>query len=90
MHMENGVFEYFSRKGFKYSDHFGKSYDSGLLTPHLKGCFSEDVKSIILDGEMMGWNKEHQYFGSKGRYCNCYKLSFNCLLNSGSITYNDY
>ncbi|XP_072942121.1 DNA ligase 4 [Epargyreus clarus] len=77
MHMENGVFEYFSRKGFKYADHFGKTYDSGLLTPHLKGCFSEDVTSIILDGEMMGWHKEKQYFGSKAMPYDIKKITEN-------------
>lgn len=64
--MENGVFQYFSRKGFKYAENFGRSYDSGMLTPHLKDCFSPSVNSFVLDGEMMGWHKQRQDFGSKG------------------------
>ncbi|RVE54059.1 hypothetical protein evm_001182 [Chilo suppressalis] len=66
IHMENGNFEYFSRKGHKYSDNYGKTYDSGLLTPFLKGSFNCDVKSFILDGEMMGWHKVNEHFSSKG------------------------
>ncbi|XP_041974835.1 DNA ligase 4 [Aricia agestis] len=66
MHMENGVFNYFSRKGFSYADNYGQTYESGLLTPYLKDCLNSNVKSVILDGEMMGWHKEKQYFGSKG------------------------
>ena len=64
--MEDGKFEYFSRKGYPYSKKYGKDYESGLLTPYLKDCFSKDAHNFILDGEMMGWHKEHQYFGSKG------------------------
>ncbi|CAG4977768.1 unnamed protein product [Parnassius apollo] len=66
IHMENNIFEYFSRKGHKYSHNFGESYESGSLTPLLKDCFAPTVKSFILDGEMMGWHKEQEAFGSKG------------------------
>jgi ATP-dependent DNA ligase len=64
--MENGTYEYFSRKGHKYSDNYGKTYATGLLTPYLKDCFHSEVSSFILDGEMMGWHKLHQHFSSKG------------------------
>ncbi|CAG9795060.1 unnamed protein product [Diatraea saccharalis] len=66
VHMENGVFEYYSRKGHKYSDNYGKTYDSGSLTPLLKGCFNSEVTSFILDGEMMGWHKVNEHFSCKG------------------------
>ncbi|KAJ2948083.1 hypothetical protein O0L34_g9881 [Tuta absoluta] len=77
MHMENGVFEYFSRKGYKYSENYGKTYDSGLLTPMLKDCFSPSVNSVILDGEMMGWHKHKQCFGSKGMAFDVKKITVN-------------
>lgn len=64
--MENGVFEYFSRKGFKYAENYGRTFDSGILTPQLKNCFSASINSFVLDGEMMGWHKHRQDFGSKG------------------------
>ncbi|XP_028161495.1 DNA ligase 4-like [Ostrinia furnacalis] len=66
IHMENGIFEYFSRKGHKYSDNYGKTYESGLLTPFLKDCFNPEVESFIIDGEMMGWHKANHYYSSKG------------------------
>ncbi|XP_047528134.1 DNA ligase 4-like isoform X2 [Vanessa atalanta] len=66
MHMENGVFEYFSRNGHKYAKKYGSTYDSGTLTPDLKDCFSADVHNFIIDGEMMGWHKRDQCFGCKG------------------------
>ncbi|CAB3241041.1 unnamed protein product [Arctia plantaginis] len=77
IHMENGVFEYFSRKGHKYSSKFGNSYESGMLTPFLKNCFKSDTTSFILDGEMMGWHKEHQYFGCKGMAFDIKKITEN-------------
>lgn len=64
--MQDGIFEYFSRKGHTYSDNYGKTYDAGLLTPYLKDRFSPQVTSFILDGEMMGWHKAKQHFSSKG------------------------
>ncbi|XP_022821791.1 DNA ligase 4-like isoform X1 [Spodoptera litura] len=66
IHMLNGKFEYFSRRGFSFTKNYGGSYESGLLTPHLKDTFSSDVTSFILDGEMMGWHKQYQCFGCKG------------------------
>lgn len=66
MHMQNGVFQYLSRKGHPYSDNYGESYESGMLTPFLKDCFSATVDSVILDGEMMGWHKQNQKFSTKG------------------------
>ncbi|XP_046978347.1 DNA ligase 4 isoform X2 [Vanessa cardui] len=66
MHMENGIFEYFSRNGHKYAKKYGSTYDSGSLTPDLRDCFSADANNFIIDGEMMGWHKRDQCFGCKG------------------------
>lgn len=66
MHMENDKFKYFSRRGYDFTKTFGDSYESGVYTPMLEGVFPDHVKSILLDGEMMGWNKETKQFGSKG------------------------
>ncbi|XP_050344738.1 DNA ligase 4-like isoform X1 [Nymphalis io] len=65
MHMENDIFEYFSRNGYKYAKKYGRTYESGSLTPDLKDCFSKDAHSFIIDGEMMGWHKMDQCFGCK-------------------------
>uniref|UniRef100_A0A2A4K475 DNA ligase 4 n=1 Tax=Heliothis virescens TaxID=7102 RepID=A0A2A4K475_HELVI len=77
MHMENGRFEYFSRRGFSFAKNYGSSYDSGLLTPHLKNCFSSEVSSFILDGEMMGWHKERECFSCKGMAFDVKKITEN-------------
>ncbi|XP_013133250.1 PREDICTED: DNA ligase 4 [Papilio polytes] len=65
IHMENHIYKYFTRRGYERHN-FGKTYDSGMLTPLLKNCFAPNVKSFVLDGEMMGWNEEDEEFGSKG------------------------
>ncbi|KPI95052.1 DNA ligase 4 [Papilio xuthus] len=65
IHMENHVYKYFTRRGHERHN-FGTNYDSGMLTPLLKNCFAPNVKSFILDGEMMGWNEDEEEFGSKG------------------------
>ncbi|XP_068626604.1 DNA ligase 4 isoform X2 [Battus philenor] len=65
IHMKDNVFQYFTRKGHDIPN-FGTSYESGMLTPLLKGCFASDVESFILDGEMLGWNEEQGEYGSKG------------------------
>lgn len=66
LHMKDDVFKYFSKNGYEYSHVYGASYNSsGLITPRLKDIFSR-VKSVILDGEMMGWNTRTNHFGSKG------------------------
>ncbi|XP_035443285.2 DNA ligase 4 [Spodoptera frugiperda] len=77
IHMHNGKFEYYSRRGFSFTKNYGGSYDSGLLTPHLKDTFSSDVTSCILDGEMMGWHKQYQCFGCKGMAFDVKKITEN-------------
>jgi len=38
-----------------------------LLTPHIAKLLRADVKSCILDGEMMGWNQNAKSYKSKGK-----------------------
>ncbi|CAH0695405.1 unnamed protein product [Spodoptera exigua] len=77
IHMRDGKFEYFSRRGFSFTKNFGNSYDSGLLTLHFKDVFSSGVTSFILDGEMMGWHKQYQCFGCKGMAFDVKKITEN-------------
>lgn len=67
LHMKHGIFKYFSKNGYDYSNNYGENYNLGLITPYLKNIF-KDTDSVILDGEMMGWNKKTKNFGSKGIY----------------------
>lgn len=77
VHMENNKFMYFSRKAFNYSSTFGETFDSGNFTPKLKGVIHEDINRIILDGEMMLYNKYKEEYGSKGMTLDVKKLSDN-------------
>lgn len=76
LHMKDGNFKYFSRNGYDYTQQYGQTYAQGIYTPLLKGVFKDDVRSIILDGEMMGYDKKEKKFGSKGKR---YEISYCCL-----------
>jgi DNA ligase-4 len=52
----------FSRNGYEYTNVFAT-----LLTPHIAKLLRPDVKSCILDGEMMGWNQNAKSYRSKGK-----------------------
>lgn len=67
MHMENGVFKYFSRNSRDYTSNFGSNPSEGMLTPKLAKQINSDIKSIILDGEMMCWNPKTKHFVTKGK-----------------------
>lgn len=60
LHMDDfgQKFKFFSRKAKDYTYLYGRSLDSkkGSLTHHLKGAFDPQVKSLILDGEMVAWD----------------------------------
>ncbi|XP_072379503.1 DNA ligase 4 [Diabrotica undecimpunctata] len=75
LHMEDNEFRYFSRNGFDYTEHLGNTYNSGILTPKLKGIFRQHVKKVILDGELMMYNKYSKKFGSKGMALDVKKLN---------------
>lgn len=66
LHMQDGNFRYFSRNCFDYTEKFGATYGEGTFTPQLRNAFAGTVNSVILDGEMMGYNKRTKQFGSKG------------------------
>lgn len=67
LHMKDHEFKYYSKNGYEYTNTYGSSYSSdGLTTPYLKEMF-KNVNNVILDGEMMGWNKRTKDFGSKGK-----------------------
>ncbi|CAH0554954.1 unnamed protein product [Brassicogethes aeneus] len=75
LHMENNRFMYFSRNAFNFTNVFGGSFDSGNLTPKIKGCIHEDIHRIILDGELMLYHKYRQEYGSKGMALDVKKLN---------------
>lgn len=54
------------RNGFDFTSNFGASIHEGSLTPRLGSRFQRNVKSCILDGEMMSWNTKYKKFAMKG------------------------
>jgi hypothetical protein len=76
----------FCRNGYEYTDVYAT-----LLTPHVAKLLQSNIKSCILDGEMMGWNKNLKCFKYKGkrRIIFLSAIGLNCVLfisvsNSGS------
>ncbi|KAF1986447.1 DNA ligase 4 [Aulographum hederae CBS 113979] len=53
-------FGFWSRKAKDYTYLYGNGFedDNSSLTRHLKNAFDEDVRNIILDGEMITWDME--------------------------------
>ncbi|KAJ3642629.1 hypothetical protein Zmor_025392 [Zophobas morio] len=74
LHMEDGKFKYFSRNGYDFTNSYGASFEDGIFTPLLKNVFDLETKRVILDGEMMLWNKKTKRFGSKGMNYDVKKL----------------
>ncbi|XP_059617100.1 DNA ligase 4 [Phlebotomus argentipes] len=66
VHRSGNEYRFFSRNGHNYSEKFGKDFTSGSLTPFIHNLFAKHVVSIILDGEMMVWNREDNLFYVKG------------------------
>lgn len=66
IHIENGNYKYYSRNGLDYTSTYGNNRTCGALTPFLANNLSNDIKSIVLDGEMMVWNKERLIYHVKG------------------------
>ncbi|XP_043485981.1 DNA ligase 4-like isoform X2 [Polistes fuscatus] len=96
IHMKDGIFKYFTRQGFDITSNwgYGKSNSDGFLTSILSRRLNQQCKSIILDGEMMGWHKQKKMFGSKGMSYDVKKLtdksSFQpCFVAYDIILYND-
>lgn len=61
IHYDAGQFKYFSRRGFDFSHKFNET-----LTPALRPTIAPGVKSFIIDGEMMAYNKKYRIFTQKG------------------------
>jgi len=66
LHKSGNNFAYFSRNSNeKYSENFGQDRHTGTLTPHIYSCFSKDVKDLIIDGEMCGYDTTNGQLLSK-------------------------
>lgn len=77
IHIKNGEFRYFSRKGYDFTKTYGISRHEGTLSPLINSLFLVDVRNLILDGEMMVWNKANQTYHTKGENFDVKKLNQN-------------
>eukprot|EP00111_Clytia_hemisphaerica_P007155 TCONS_00020786-protein len=66
MHKNEDEYRYFSRNSNDYSENFGITKYRGSFTPHVTHLFKEDIKTCILDGEMVGFDDEIDNFVLKG------------------------
>lgn len=67
MHIKDGEYKYYSRGGHEFNS-FGSNKSGGSLTPFIEPLFKVPVKNLILDGEMMVFNKEHLIYHTKGEH----------------------
>lgn len=58
MHMVDGRYRWHTRRRRDYTLVYGENVHIGSLTKYLGNAFHENVKSIVLDGEMVAWSKE--------------------------------
>ncbi|KAG5891388.1 hypothetical protein JTB14_020116 [Gonioctena quinquepunctata] len=88
LHLRDNQFKYFSRNGFDYTNNLGESYDKGMLTPKLRDMINKNIKTVILDGELMAWNKKAKEFGSKGMAMDVKKLGEDNLHQPCFVVYD--
>lgn len=56
LHYHDGVFKFFSRRCRDYTNLYGQNFQIGSLTKYLKHAFTENVHTVILDGEMVAYD----------------------------------
>jgi DNA ligase-4 len=79
-------FNYWSRKAKDYTDLYGQGFEEeqSALTRHLKHAFNEQVRSIILDGEMISWDMRDDRivaFGSLKTHAKAHREDINSQLS---------
>ncbi|XP_054011340.1 DNA ligase 4 isoform X2 [Hylaeus anthracinus] len=96
MHMKDGKYKYFTRQGYDITNYpsYGETNSSGFMSSVFRRLLNPQCKSIILDGELMGWHKEKKLLGSKGMNFDVKKLSKTsyhqpCFIAFDIIMYND-
>ncbi|XP_002166379.2 DNA ligase 4 isoform X1 [Hydra vulgaris] len=66
LHKNGEQYAYFSRNAYDYSEIFGCTKYSGTLTQYINMLFKTDIKTCILDGEMVVYCVETNSFMLKG------------------------
>ncbi|XP_076284249.1 DNA ligase 4 isoform X2 [Lasioglossum baleicum] len=96
IHMKDGRYKYFTRQGYEITNNpgYGETSSSGFMSSVFSRLLNPNCKSIILDGELMGWHKEKKLLGSKAMNFDVKKLSDSshhqpCFIAFDIIMYND-
>lgn len=96
IHMKDGIFKYCTRQRIEITNNwgYGKKDSDGFLTSKFSQLLNPQCKSIILDGELMGWHKKDKVFGTKGMQYDVKKLTANssyqpCFVAFDIIMYNN-
>lgn len=58
MHMHHGRFRWHTRRRRDYTLVYGETVHIGALTKHLSAAFHPNVSLVVLDGEMVAWDKD--------------------------------
>uniref|UniRef100_A0A182N904 DNA ligase 4 n=1 Tax=Anopheles dirus TaxID=7168 RepID=A0A182N904_9DIPT len=67
VHWDGTIFRYYSRNGYDYSDAFGRTPDQldGTLSPMLAALLAPSVRELVLDGEMMVFDRRELRYRDK-------------------------
>uniref|UniRef100_A0A336LUL2 DNA ligase 4 n=1 Tax=Culicoides sonorensis TaxID=179676 RepID=A0A336LUL2_CULSO len=102
LHRKGNNYKYFTRQGNDCSSQFGVDNVSGNFTQFIHDLFKIEIKDMILDGEMMVWDKISLRFITKGeniaartmkdlgKYQPCYVVYDILYLNGESMIQKSY
>lgn len=102
LHKKGDDYRYFTRNSNDCSVQFGVDSSSGCFTPLIQNSFKIPVTDVILDGEMMVWDKIELRFVVKGenvaarttknheKYQSCYVVYDLLYLNGSSMIHKGY
>ncbi|XP_060566406.1 DNA ligase 4-like [Ruditapes philippinarum] len=65
LHKDAGEYKFYSRSGNEYTNIFGSNQYDGTLTQYIHDLFKPDVKTCILDGEMILYHPETETYATK-------------------------
>lgn len=94
LHYKERTFKYYSRNGNDYSTIYGDAPENGHYTSLIMKQFSPELSSCILDGEMMGWQRDKNTFVQKAVNLDVKKLKIGstiqpCFVVFDILLYND-
>lgn len=102
MHRKGEEYRYFTRHGNDCTPQFGMNSNTGCFTPLVHKLFKIPITDMILDGEMMVWDRHDLRFVVKGenvsartmknhaKYQSCYVVYDLLYLNGKNLIHTGY